>query len=87
VASVQTVTGFTFGPNGPAPVLSAVMAGNSIAISWTVSPLDYVLEFTTNLGSSTEWSEAPQAPVVSGNQATVTIPITSTNTFYRLQVP
>jgi hypothetical protein len=87
VASAQTVSGFTFGPNGPAPVLSAVMAGNHINISWTTSPLNYVLEYATNLAAPAAWFVAPQTPVVAGGRATVTIPIGPTNTFYRLRAP
>jgi Chitobiase/beta-hexosaminidase C-terminal domain/Bacterial lectin len=87
VASIQTVTGFTFGPNGPAPLLSAGFASNQITITWTVSPLNYGLEFTTNLNPPVIWSAASQTPVISGGQATVSIPIGPTNTFYRLRVP
>jgi hypothetical protein len=87
VASTQTVTGFTFGPNGPPPLLSASFASNQITMTWAVSPLNYALEYTTNLATPTVWSAAAQTPVVSGGQATVSIPIGPTNTFYRLRVP
>jgi hypothetical protein len=87
VSSIQTVTGFTFGPNGPAPVLSAVTTGNCITISWTSSPLNYVLELTTDLAPPATWLEAPQTPIVSAGQTTVAIPVGPTNTFYRLRVP
>jgi Chitobiase/beta-hexosaminidase C-terminal domain/Bacterial lectin len=87
VASTQTVSGFTFEPIGPAPVLSAVVVSNQITITWTLSPLNYALEFTTNLAAPAVWNAAAQIPVVSGGQATVGIPIGPTNTFYRLRVP
>jgi len=87
VASIQTVSGFTFGPNGPGPILSAGVASNQITITWTVSPLNYALEFTTNLTPPAIWSAASQTPIVSAGQATVSIPIGPTNTFYRLRVP
>jgi hypothetical protein len=63
------------------------VAGGQINIAWTLSPLNYVLEFTTNLAAPAVWTAAPQSPVVSGSQATVSIPIGPTNTFYRLRVP
>jgi hypothetical protein len=85
--SIQTVSDFTFGPGGPPPPLSASVAGGQINIAWTLSPLNYVLEFTTNLAAPAVWTAAPQSPVVSGSQATVSIPIGPTNTFYRLRVP
>jgi hypothetical protein len=71
-------------PNGPGPVLSAAVAGNQITISWTTSSVNYMLEFTTNLVPNAVWNAAMQTPVVSGGQATVTIPIGPTNSFYRL---
>jgi len=84
VASVQTISNFTFGAIGPPPVLSAALSGNQIIISWAASPLNYVLQFTTNLAAPAGWNAAPQTPVFSGGQATVTIPIGTTNTFFRL---
>ena len=73
-----------FGAFVTAPVLSTAIAGGQITISWTTSPLNYVLEFTTNLAPPAGWNAAPQTPVISGGQTTVTIPIGATNTFYRL---
>jgi hypothetical protein len=87
LASIQTISDFTFGPIGPAPSLSAAVAGNQITISWPALALNYVLEFTTNLAAPVAWTAAPQTPVVSGSQATVTIPIGTTNTFFRLLTP
>jgi hypothetical protein len=66
------------------PVLSTAIAGGQITLSWPTSPLNYVLEFTTNLAPPAKWNAAPQTPVISGGQTTVTIPIRATNTFYRL---
>ena len=73
-----------FGVFGTAPVLSTAVAGGQITISWTTLPLNYVLEFTTNLAPPAGWNAAPQTPVISGGQTTVTIPLGATNTFYRL---
>jgi hypothetical protein len=87
VSSVQTVSDFTFGPNGPGPVLSAVMTGNQIAITWTTSPLNYMLEYATNLAAPATWTQVPRTPVVSGGQANITISLGPTNTFYRLRAP
>jgi len=84
LASVQTIGDFTF---APAPLLSAALAGNQITISWAASALNYVLQFTTNLAAPVTWAAVPQTPVVSGVQATVTVPIAATNTFFRLLAP
>jgi len=84
LSSVQTISDFTF---APAPLLSATMAGNQITITWAASGLDYVLQFATNLTAPVTWTAVPQTPVVSGVQATVTIPIGATNSFFRLLAP
>jgi hypothetical protein len=73
-------------PYGAAPVLSSeIVAGNQIMLAWTASSLNYVLEFTTNLAQPVTWTAAPQVPVISGTQTTVSVPIGLTNTFYRLE--
>jgi hypothetical protein len=84
LASIQTISDFTF---APAPLLSAAVAGNQITITWAASSLNYVLQFTTNLAAPATWTPVPQNPVVTGVQATVTIPIGATNTFFRLLAP
>jgi hypothetical protein len=66
------------------PFLSTAIMGGQITISWTSSPLNYALEFTTNLTPPATWNVAVQIPVITGGQTTVTIPIGATNTFYRL---
>jgi hypothetical protein len=76
-----------FGLIGAAPLFSARLASNQLAITWPVSPLNLALEFTTNLAAPAVWNSAPQTPVVSGGQATVSIPIGPVNTFYRLRAP
>jgi hypothetical protein len=87
VASIQTISEFVFGSDGADPILTAAVAGNQINISWAPSSLSYVLEFTTNLTAPVVWNAAPQIPTSSGNRAAVTLPIGSTNTFYRLRAP
>ncbi len=86
-ASTQTITGFTFGPNGASPLLTAAMSGNQLTIYWPASPLNYLLEFTTNLASPVNWAVLPVNPALSNGQASVTLPVGPTNTFYRLRIP
>jgi len=71
----------------PPPRLSAVVVGNQLTIFWAATALNYKLELTTNLSAPTSWKEAPQIPVVSNAQATVTVPVGTTNTFFRLAAP
>jgi hypothetical protein len=71
----------------PPPTLTAVAEGNQLSVSWPASTLTYRLEFTTNLSTPTSWKAAPQTPIVSNGQATVTVPIGATSTFLRLTSP
>ncbi|HZV35446.1 MAG TPA: FN3 associated domain-containing protein, partial [Verrucomicrobiae bacterium] len=87
VSSVQTVTDFTFSPIFPAPQLSASANNGQLSLSWLAKPLNYIVEFTTNLRAPIFWTQISQSPVVSGNKVTVNIPIGSTNTYYRLRLP
>jgi hypothetical protein len=87
LSSIQTVTDFAFGPNEPLPTLSASVTGNQITISWPSWALNYALAFATNLTPPIVWHYFPQAPEFLTGQATVTMPIGMTNTFFRLQAP
>jgi hypothetical protein len=97
--SVQTVNDFILGVSGPipsikaqglenivpsAPILSAVVSGNQLSISWPASALTYTLESTTNMSGLGSWNAVPQSPGVVGSNFTVTMPIGATNTYFRL---
>ncbi|HWY74066.1 MAG TPA: chitobiase/beta-hexosaminidase C-terminal domain-containing protein, partial [Verrucomicrobiae bacterium] len=88
VVSDQTVTGFSFARYvPPAPTLVVLYESNQIVVSWPTWPTSYVLEFTHSLASPATWTQAPQTPVVNGSQTTVTVPLGSVSTFYRLRSP
>jgi hypothetical protein len=86
VASVQTISNFTFSLIFPPPPLTASITAQGIVLSWPTTLLSYIVEYTTNLSPPATWSQIGQTPVVSGGLETVTIPIGSTNRFYRLRV-
>ena len=46
---------------------------------------NFGLQVTTNLVSSANWSAVGNAPTTNGNTITVTIPVTKTNQFFRLE--
>jgi hypothetical protein len=69
------------------PIIHVVVQGGNVVISWAITCHDYVLEHTPSLNPAS-WTPVslPPYPVVGGNYQ-VTIPITSTYTFYRLRFP
>jgi uncharacterized repeat protein (TIGR03803 family) len=71
------------------PQLAAVSTGLNLSLSWPTSYAGfdyagYTLESTTDLGSSA-WTTVSPAPAVANGQKTVTIPISSTQRFFRLR--
>jgi hypothetical protein len=67
--------------------LTVAQAGGQFTLSWPAWASNYNLEFTTNLAGPITWQAAPQLSVVTNGQATVTIPVGTANTFFRLSAP
>jgi len=65
------------------PVLTAILVGNALQISWTSSD-PFALQTKTGLTDPT-WATVSQVPVDNGNLHTVTINNPSGTAFYRLQ--
>jgi hypothetical protein len=65
------------------PTLTIAPSANGIVISYPVSPSGFALESTGNLSGPT-WAKVTTAPVVVGDQATVTVQPSGSATFYRL---
>ncbi len=71
--------------NVTAPALRVAHAGNQIVLSWLTSPVDYVLEVTDSLSPLALWNPAPEMPVVTPTQTSVTITNSQGKKFYRLR--
>jgi len=69
------------------PTMSVAAAGNQLSIFWPTSASAYHLEFTTNLSAPASWKAAPQTPVISNGQFTITVPKGTTSTFFHLASP
>ncbi|MHC1763931.1 MAG: hypothetical protein AB9869_06430 [Verrucomicrobiia bacterium] len=65
------------------PSLAIARDGANVIIRWPASATGFVLESTTNLGTSA-WQAVPGAPVPDGQDLKVTVPATGT-VFYRLR--
>jgi PKD repeat protein len=67
------------------PVLSISRSGANVAIKWTTVQPGFGLESKASLNALSWWAVS-QAPLVTGNSYTVTLPITG-NQFFRLRKP
>jgi hypothetical protein len=88
VLSDSTVAAsFAAGPDallGQRPNLFVLRAGNSIQLSWPSDAAGYVLEVAANLNTNASWTIVTNAPTSQNGQQTLTLPITTSNQFFRL---
>lgn len=66
------------------PALATTPSGNTLYISWPVSPSGFVLEMSPNLLPGS-WIPVSAPPIQIGNQNLEPITISGTNAFYRLR--
>jgi len=66
------------------PQLRISLSGSQAAVSWPTGFPSFVLESSDNL-TRTDWSSVSQTPTTNGTQITVTVPVDSTDKFYRLR--
>jgi len=83
-ASANAVQILSIGVTPPV-VLNIALTNNQVLLSWPSSAGNFGLQVTTNLVSSANWSAVGNAPTTNGNTITVTIPVTKTNQFFRLE--
>jgi hypothetical protein len=74
----------TGGTSQSAPVLSITSSGNSINLSWPGSYTEFALQRTADL-TMTHWMDVTNSPKTLDSQFVVTLPITETNCFFRLE--
>jgi uncharacterized repeat protein (TIGR03803 family) len=68
---------------GPPQLAIAHSAGNA-TLSWPTNAAGFALQSTTNLNHPANWIAVSPAPVVVGGNNSVTTPVLSSPTFYRL---
>lgn len=81
-----------FGPDdtrlGPTPAVALALGpgGNHVVVTWnTARGSGFTLKSSAAIGAGASWSTVPQPVVTSGDLSSVTIPISSTSQFYRLE--
>jgi hypothetical protein len=70
-----------------APLLTITRSGANVIISWLAPAAGFELEMRDGLSAGLSWVTVTSTPVVTNNQKTVTIGITSGSKFYRLRRP
>jgi hypothetical protein len=70
--------------SAPAPTLTIVPSGANFILTWPTNATGFTLQSTTNLVSTTVWTNVSPAAVVVNGQYAVTNPVSGTNKFYRL---
>jgi hypothetical protein len=71
-------------PSQAAPSISVSRSGANILISWPASASGFTLQSSGAIAGAA-WSSAGGTSVTSGDQVTVTVPITAENRFFRLK--
>jgi hypothetical protein len=65
------------------PQLTIVLEGANIVLAWPTNYAGFILQVTTNLGSSV-WTTSPSVPVVVDGENTVTNAVSGSKGFFRL---
>ena len=68
------------------PLLTATSAGGTLYLYWPVSPSGFALESSPDL-SPGSWTPVSATPTLSDGQYSLSVQISGTNGFYRLQFP
>jgi hypothetical protein len=82
VVSTQTITGFEY---VPLTTLSARASGGNLVLSWPVVPAGYTLQSKPTVSSAT-WQNVNATITQVGGQNVVTLPLTGTQQYYRLNI-
>ena len=70
--------------SAPAPTLAIFPSGANVVLTWPTNATGYTLQSTTNLVSTTVWSNVSPAAVVVNTNNAVTNAISGKQNFYRL---
>lgn len=73
----------------PAPgIVVGPIVGNQLTLSWPASPVGFVLETSSSVGTGAVWSiNVGATPTANGDLVTVTLPVGGATQFYRLRKP
>lgn len=69
----------------PDPIVTIRDATNKVVVAWPGVSTGYTLQRSQSPGNSASWVNVPTVPVVSSNQFTVTLNLSTNREFYRLR--
>jgi hypothetical protein len=68
----------------PLKVLEARKTGSGIQLFWSLNFADATVQTTASLKPSISWVSQPGTPTIQQGRYTMTVPVTSSPTFFRL---
>jgi hypothetical protein len=77
--------GLDFVPELRPVILTIQQSDDTVVLSWPEAATGYSLQVNADLSQTNGWSAAAQSVVPTNGLNTVTVPVTSTNQFYRLK--
>ena len=84
--AAQQINAGVYSAFGPM-MLSASAQTNNLTLSWPFLPGDFVLQWTTNLSSSSTWQTVNGQTNQVGTQNVLSLPLGSNSGFFRLAEP
>jgi hypothetical protein len=84
LTSEQVAANYLAGPN-PAPLLQFTVTGSNLNLIWPASATGYVLKSTALLGAGASWSTVGGSPTIVGANNVLTVPMSGTSTYFRLE--
>jgi hypothetical protein len=73
--------------NLPSPQLQIAASSDNVILSWPVLGSNFVVETTGDSTQAGGWTNSSVAPDLAGDAATVTLPVTNAQQFFRLKGP
>ncbi len=82
-----TIVASTYGQTAPDPRLAVQrLETGQVRISWNASETDHQLEQAFVLGNPTSWQAVTQSPTIAAGQATVVLPSSQREQYFRLRL-
>jgi hypothetical protein len=72
---------------GVVPGAPELEIGTAVSVSWPILATGFILQSTTDVGTSASWTNVTTSPTVIGDKFYTLLPATGTKTFFRLIRP
>jgi cytochrome c len=88
VSDAGIAASFAAGPNAllaATPSLAVAPSGNSIVLTWPLNAPGFTVLYSTNLQPGSVWTPITTPPVLQNGQHVITVPMSNSDLFFRLQ--